>query len=171
MPITTIGYCGLGRAVSALGLATPDPIEMDYIAPSLGSVGAELVTALYYAAQGDDGLREYRERTARGKGSAKGKGTRVRPPAAALEGIDGRLRIYFPSDETVAQSRGGRQVSRASQQAGEPSDWAGSRRVSALTDATVRGNYLRTVQMVGFRKVPATPSPRLPERADRPAAA
>jgi hypothetical protein len=100
--------------VSALGLGSLDPIEVDYIAPSLGSVGTELVTAIYYAAQGDDGLREYHERT------VKGKGNKARSPAAALGRISGHMRIYFPCDETVAQSRGGRQVSRgASRLAGD----------------------------------------------------
>ncbi|KAI1868282.1 hypothetical protein JX265_007105 [Neoarthrinium moseri] len=96
------GYCGLGRAVSALGLGSAEPIEVDYIASSLGSINSELIAAMYYAAQGDDGLKVYGERSSKGAKRADSVESKLYD----------RFRIYFPSHETVAQSRGGSQVSR-----------------------------------------------------------
>ncbi|ETS75668.1 hypothetical protein PFICI_12612 [Pestalotiopsis fici W106-1] len=95
------GYCGLGRAISALGLDTSADVELDYIVSSLGSVNHDLLTAIYYAAQGNDGLKEYNERSARGK---RAKAISIK---AALGKINDQLRIYFPSQETVERSRGG----------------------------------------------------------------
>ncbi|KAH8653643.1 tyrosyl-DNA phosphodiesterase-domain-containing protein [Xylariales sp. PMI_506] len=92
------GYPGLGRAVSTLGLTSNGEIELDYIVSSLGSVNNELLTAIYYAARGDDGLKEYQERTAKGKKKA--------PSSSSF--ADDKFRIYFPSHETISQSRGGK---------------------------------------------------------------
>ncbi|KAJ8130215.1 hypothetical protein O1611_g3414 [Lasiodiplodia mahajangana] len=94
------GYCGLGRAVESLGLATTSEIELDFIVASLGSVNADLISAIYNAAQGDDGLREYEKRVA---SSGKKKGGRK----AELSYNHSSFRIYFPSHETVTGSRGG----------------------------------------------------------------
>ncbi|KAI1375746.1 phospholipase D/nuclease [Hypoxylon crocopeplum] len=94
------GYCGLGRAVTSLGLNTTEDIEVDFAISSLGSVNMDLVSAIYFAAQGDNGMKEYEMRTTKGgknKASTKGK----------LD-IGNRFRIYFPSRNTVMQSRGGR---------------------------------------------------------------
>lgn len=55
---------------------------------------------------GDDGLAEYKSRIGRTGAAAKNKSSS--PWAAKLKD---RFRIYFPTDETVAQSRGGRMVS------------------------------------------------------------
>ncbi|OTA60229.1 phospholipase D/nuclease [Hypoxylon sp. EC38] len=94
------GYCGLGRAVKSLGLDTTEDIEVDFLASSLGSVNMDLVSAIYYAAQGDNGMKEYNMRTAKG---GKNKG----PTQAKLD-LKDKFRIYFPSRDTVMQSRGGR---------------------------------------------------------------
>lgn len=51
---------------------------------------------------GDNGMKEYNERTAR-KPAAKSN--------SASQLLKHRFRIYFPSDQTVAKSRGGRGVS------------------------------------------------------------
>ncbi|KAK7966522.1 tyrosyl-DNA phosphodiesterase domain-containing protein [Apiospora aurea] len=96
------GYCGLGRAVSALGLNTPSLIDIDLVISSLGSVNHELLCALYYAAQGDDGQKVLRERTSKAK--AKMAVAKHELSSAIL---DNHFRIYFPSHDTVAQSRGG----------------------------------------------------------------
>ncbi|KAI0399043.1 tyrosyl-DNA phosphodiesterase-domain-containing protein [Xylaria palmicola] len=95
------GYCGLGRAVSSLGLATTSEIELDFVAASLGSVNSDLISAIYNAAQGDNGLKEYEKRAT---GSGKKKGTQNN----GLGCPPGSFRIYFPSNETVIQSRGGK---------------------------------------------------------------
>ncbi|KAK8066562.1 tyrosyl-DNA phosphodiesterase domain-containing protein [Apiospora hydei] len=96
------GYCGLGRAVSALGLNTPSLIDIDLVISSLGSVNHELLCALYYAAQGDDGQKVLRERTSKAKAK-----TAVAKHELSSATLDDHFRIYFPSHDTVAQSRGG----------------------------------------------------------------
>lgn len=96
------GYCGLGRAVSALGFNAPDPVEIDYIVSSMGSLNNDLISAIYYAAQGDDGLKEYQERAARGKNGKGGASDDV-----IKTNMDDGFRIYFPSHDTVVSSRGG----------------------------------------------------------------
>lgn len=50
--IITAGYCGLGRAVESLGLATTSEVELDFVVASLGSVNNDLISAIYNAAQG-----------------------------------------------------------------------------------------------------------------------
>ncbi|KAI1412987.1 phospholipase D/nuclease [Hypoxylon sp. FL1857] len=94
------GYCGLGRAVKSLGLDTTENIEVDYVVSSLGSLNMDLLSALYYAAQGDNGMKEYGMRTARG-------GKRKEPTQAQLD-LKDKFRIYFPSRDTVMKSCGGR---------------------------------------------------------------
>ncbi|KAK3990608.1 hypothetical protein QBC44DRAFT_368865 [Cladorrhinum sp. PSN332] len=95
-----IGYCGLGRAVTGLGLASEDPIELDYVCSSIGAVNMRLLASLYYACQGDSGLKEFSSR-ATGKVKAKEADGSL---AAALKQ---HIRVYFPSRETVLRSRGG----------------------------------------------------------------
>lgn len=98
-------YCGLGRTVTALGLDSVDDIELDYVCSSIGAVKLDLLTALYYAAQGDSGTKELEARSARPK---KSKGTTT----SAVDQVDlARVRVYFPSRDTVLRSRGGRKVS------------------------------------------------------------
>ncbi|KAF4458202.1 Tyrosyl-DNA phosphodiesterase 1 [Fusarium austroafricanum] len=98
-----IGYSGLGASVAALGLATDDPIDVDYVCASLGSLNYDLVGAMYNACQGDDGLAEYKSRIGRKGAAAKNKASNP-----WQEKLKDRFRIYFPTDETVASSRGGR---------------------------------------------------------------
>lgn len=99
-------YCGLGRTVTALGLDSEDDIELDYVCSSIGAVKLDLLTALYYAAQGDSGTKEFEARVTRPK---RGKDTTT----SAVDQVDlARVRVYFPSRDTVLRSRGGRNVSR-----------------------------------------------------------
>ncbi|KAI1367803.1 tyrosyl-DNA phosphodiesterase-domain-containing protein [Xylaria arbuscula] len=95
------GYPGLGRAVESLGLATKSDIELDFVIASLGSVNTDLTSAIYNAAQGDNGLKEYEKRG--------GSGSRKRAPRNTSASYHpDNFRIYFPSHETVSQSRGGK---------------------------------------------------------------
>ncbi|KAM3498335.1 hypothetical protein MY11210_009680 [Beauveria gryllotalpidicola] len=96
-----VGYCGLGATVRGLGLATDTPIEVDLACASLGSINYDLVNAIYNACQGDDGMQEYNARVGR-----KLKGKEMRPTGRLRD----QFRIYFPTDRTVAQSKGGRQA-------------------------------------------------------------
>ncbi|KUJ11780.1 phospholipase D/nuclease [Mollisia scopiformis] len=97
------GYCGLGTAVQKLGLATDKPLEIDFLAASIGSLSEEFIRCMYLACQGDDGLTEYQLRT--------GKSTRVKGQAETKrkpsDDILSRCRVYFPLEETVYRSKGG----------------------------------------------------------------
>lgn len=52
---------------------------------------------------GDNGLKEYDMRST--------KGRKNKPPTRAQSALDDHFRIYFPSHDTVMQSRGGKDVS------------------------------------------------------------
>ncbi|KND91454.1 hypothetical protein TOPH_03719 [Tolypocladium ophioglossoides CBS 100239] len=94
-----VGYCGLGATVAALGLATTEPIEVDVVCASLGSIKGELVEAMYNACQGDAGMKEYHARTSRKPSDKRSKPSQL---------LKDRFRIYFPTNQTVSESRGGR---------------------------------------------------------------
>ncbi|KAK0711148.1 tyrosyl-DNA phosphodiesterase-domain-containing protein [Lasiosphaeris hirsuta] len=96
------GYCSLGRSVRALGLASDGITEMDIVCASIGAVNNSLLRALYYACQGDSGMKEYESRTA----GSKAKG--VTGADGDMDTLKSHVRVYFPSQETVAQSRGGK---------------------------------------------------------------
>ncbi|KXX79467.1 Tyrosyl-DNA phosphodiesterase 1 [Madurella mycetomatis] len=94
------GYCGLGRMVRSLGIDSSGAIELDYVCSSLGAVNDGLLRALYYACQGDSGLKEYDTRKA-GRNTKNASSTK-------LDAIRDHLRVYFPSRGTVIRSKGGK---------------------------------------------------------------
>ncbi|KAL6235992.1 hypothetical protein BDW75DRAFT_123752 [Aspergillus navahoensis] len=101
------GYCGLGRSLSSLGLQVNKPVNLDFVTSSLGSLNADFMKCIYLAAQGDSGLTELTLRTAKtfpAKSLADPR--RLIPASTAGEWKD-RVRVYFPSEETVLNSRGG----------------------------------------------------------------
>lgn len=98
------GYCGLGRTIKGLGLDTAGILELDYVCSSIGSLNQDLLIALYNACQGDPGTKEYEART--GKPRKTKGGSSVEDPA-----VLSRIRVYYPSRETVIRSRGGPNVS------------------------------------------------------------
>ena len=104
------GYCGLGRAISHLGLGSKKPLKIDFVTSSIGSLNVEFLTALYLAAQGDDGLTEYEWRNAK---SAKARNSKTgQQNVMAIQDqtkrcVDENFHIYFPTQDTVAQSKGG----------------------------------------------------------------
>ncbi|KAJ8064361.1 hypothetical protein OCU04_006705 [Sclerotinia nivalis] len=97
------GYPGLGRSVSSLGLETGQPLEVDIVTASIGNLDDRLLGTIYLAAQGDNGYKEYEWRTE--------KPTRCKTDTAMerqlSEEIGRGLRVYFPSKQTVAESKGG----------------------------------------------------------------
>ncbi|KAI1610423.1 tyrosyl-DNA phosphodiesterase-domain-containing protein [Exophiala viscosa] len=99
------GVCGLGQTVTALGLATDSPNELDYVASSLGNLSDGFMSSLYLAAQGDNGFAEYDSRL----GTGTGTGTADRGAKGVKVGQDWKtnFRFYFPSDATVRRSKGG----------------------------------------------------------------
>lgn len=56
------GYPGLGRAIQKLKLDTKEDLKLDFVASSLGSFDYDFLSALYRAAQGDDGMTEFTSR-------------------------------------------------------------------------------------------------------------
>ncbi len=102
------GHCGLGKAVTSLGLATTNSIDVDFVTSSVGSLNGEFMRSIYMACQGDDGLTEYTLRTVKtfpARRSAGGGKDLVQK--AAGRDWEKRFRFYFPSKGTVQSSNGG----------------------------------------------------------------
>lgn len=98
------GCCGLGRMIKTLHLDTASSIELDYVCSSIGAVNTNLLAALYNACQGDSGLKEYEARTGKPR---KTKRTSSADDTTRLS----RIRVYYPSRDTVVRSRGSINVS------------------------------------------------------------
>jgi hypothetical protein len=104
------GYCGLGSAVHELGLATEHPLKMDFVTSSVGSLNINFLAMLYLAAQGDDGSTEYEwsNPTAGRSKAAKNSLQQKETVRKALEDdISSNFHIYFPTNETVGNSKAG----------------------------------------------------------------
>ncbi|PTB66590.1 phospholipase D/nuclease [Trichoderma citrinoviride] len=105
------GYCGLGASVAALGLASSEPVEVDLLArcsdlhcsASLGAINHEFIEAIYNACRGRDGIEDFKDKSSGTRSKAAKK-----PDEAATKELQERFRIYFPTERTVAGSRGGR---------------------------------------------------------------
>ncbi|GAO19625.1 hypothetical protein UVI_02022500 [Ustilaginoidea virens] len=92
-----LGYAGLGKAVAALGLATSEPVQVDVACASLGAIKNDLVQGIYHACQG------YVDETTQPESSLAGRDK----PTKNVVDMQQVFRIYFPSHDTVAKSRGG----------------------------------------------------------------
>ncbi|MCJ1484429.1 hypothetical protein MMC06_004600 [Schaereria dolodes] len=110
-PWRRTGYCGLGRAIDELGLSIghDHQLEVDFVTSSIGALSLDFLTMLYLASKGDDGLKEYNWRTNTSKKETGtnniGSGSLLQMDT--LQEIQGNFRIYFPTQSTVATSRGG----------------------------------------------------------------
>ena len=103
------GYCGLGRAVSNLGLQNDAALNIDYVTSSLGALDLGHLARLYLASQGDDGLTEY---TWRNKTSSNTRNVKHKRLGSERQGevencIRETFHVYFPTDDTVKSSKGG----------------------------------------------------------------
>ncbi|KAL4776095.1 tyrosyl-DNA phosphodiesterase-domain-containing protein [Aspergillus nidulans var. acristatus] len=101
------GYCGLGRSLSSLGLQANKPMNLDFVTSSLGSITPDFMRCIYLAAQGDSGLTELSFRTAKTFPAKSLADPRRLLPASIADEWKERVRVYFPSEKTVLQSRGG----------------------------------------------------------------
>ncbi|KAL4759960.1 uncharacterized protein BDW70DRAFT_169135 [Aspergillus foveolatus] len=101
------GYCGLGHSLSSLGLQANKPINLDFVTSSLGSITPDFMRCIYLAAQGDHGLTELSLRTAKTFPAKSLADPRRLLPASIADEWKERVRVYFPSEDTVLQSRGG----------------------------------------------------------------
>ncbi|KAL8965412.1 MAG: hypothetical protein Q9197_006524, partial [Variospora fuerteventurae] len=112
-PWRRTGYCGLGRAISRLGLMSNDQqaLDINYVTSSIGSLNLEFLSTLYLAASGDDGTKEYERRNVTLGKKAKDYSTQMKRKTDAQEKlrkeINEGFRIYFPSQDTVEASKGG----------------------------------------------------------------
>lgn len=104
------GYCGLGRAVQKLDLATDRALNLDFVTSSVGSLNVDFLAMLYLAAQGNDGSTEYEWRNPPA-GRSKVAKTALQQKEAARKALEddvrNRFRIYFPTNETVRSSKAG----------------------------------------------------------------
>ncbi|GFF59823.1 hypothetical protein IFM62136_04329 [Aspergillus lentulus] len=101
------GYCGLGRAVNALGLRTSKPINIDFVASSVGSLTDEFLRSIYLASQGDDGITDFTLRTSKTFPTRNPNDRNQLIHKNTAEEWKDRFRVYFPSQTTIEQSRGG----------------------------------------------------------------
>lgn len=106
------GYCGLGRSINEMGLATDSPLEIEFVTSSVGSLNMDFLSMLYLAAQGDDGITEYNWRNPdTGKSKTKKSKADLAEDEAAQEatkeGVRTGFHIYFPTHETVKASTAG----------------------------------------------------------------
>ncbi|XRM44679.1 hypothetical protein ABZX51_007794 [Aspergillus tubingensis] len=101
------GYCGLGRAVERLNLRTSVPLNIDFIASSVGAITDQFLRSLYLASQGDDGLTEFTIRYAKSfPVPRRDDPSKLLKKDTGTEWKD-RFRLYFPSQNTIATSKGG----------------------------------------------------------------
>ena len=111
-PWRRTGYCGLGRAIGELRLATNGALHIDFVTSSVGSLNVDFLATLYLAAQGDDGYTEYQRRSsATGKVKSKA-GTAITNQARTnqkklQDEVRENFRIYFPTHDTVKSSKAG----------------------------------------------------------------
>lgn len=101
------GYCGLGKAIGELGLETAEPISVDFVTSSIGSLNVEFLTTLYLAAQGDDGLTEYGWRNPSDGKARPLKSASTVSKSKTQKLVNQAFRIYFPTHNTVENSTGG----------------------------------------------------------------
>ena len=103
------GYCGLGRAISNLGLQNDAALKIDYVTSSLGALDLGHLARLYLASQGDDGLTEYtwRNKTSSYLRNISSKQLESKRKDEINSCVQRSFRIYFPTHDTVRSSRGG----------------------------------------------------------------
>jgi len=105
------GYCGLGSAIQELGLVTKHALEIDIVSASIGNLTDDFLKSIYLAAQGDDGTTELNWRTnnpPQNKTLSKQSTGRISNAELLVsQGMKNHFRLYFPSRETVASSKGG----------------------------------------------------------------
>ncbi len=100
----TTGFPLLSRAVRSLGLSDlHDALQVDFVASSIGALNNDQIEALYRSLRGLEPVQP----TAPSKKS--------HPVAAPIRNaslpLEEKFRIIFPSQQTVAQSKGGPDVS------------------------------------------------------------
>lgn len=101
-----IRYCGLGTAVEKLGLKMSEALSIDFTTSSLGSLNIGFLSALYLAAQGDDGLTEYECRSSSARTAKKARDVHTIEDDIQRQ-VHEKFYIYYPTHDSVASSIGG----------------------------------------------------------------
>ena len=103
------GLPGLGRAVRELGLQTEDNLEIDFVASSIGSLNDDYLRNVHAAARGEDMIARADQTSTEAKTDffkpQKSSTASSAQPKGA--GIRDKLRIYFPTHDTVTSSTAG----------------------------------------------------------------
>ena len=99
------GLLGLARAVRMLNVQTDEGLEIDFAASSIGSLKDEQLQKFHAAARGQDLV----EREKQTKSQAKANFFNSLAKKAPAEGseIRNKIRIYFPTEDTVKSSIAG----------------------------------------------------------------
>lgn len=91
------GHCGLANAVRNLNLTTDEPVQIDFVASSIGALKTDFLTQLYRACQGHSSVGEAEVANAKRKPKTSSKGGQ-HPREVDL---DSHFRIYFPTKSTI----------------------------------------------------------------------
>ncbi|KAF2216252.1 hypothetical protein CERZMDRAFT_33249 [Cercospora zeae-maydis SCOH1-5] len=100
------GLLGLSRAVRALGLTTTSDLEIDFAASSIGALTDKQLQDFHLAARGVDLLAQAREARSQAGAAFFKKKTKAQTPDSTTD-VRGKIRIYFPTKETVRSSTAG----------------------------------------------------------------
>ncbi|KAJ5902551.1 hypothetical protein N7495_003079 [Penicillium taxi] len=89
------GFCGLGRAVTRIGMRSLSKINVAYVTSSIGALDQDFLRRIYLACKGDDGLTENPTRQ---------KSVFRKDDAAMTDTADAHMQVYFPSHKTVTEA-------------------------------------------------------------------
>lgn len=105
------GLLGLSKSVRELGFESTRDLEIDFAASSIGSLNEKYLQDLHSAACGIDSIQHARD--AKSKAGAdffkpKGKGNKAEASSSTSKvDVKDKMRIYFPTHETVRSSTAG----------------------------------------------------------------
>ncbi|KAL1589933.1 hypothetical protein WHR41_01314 [Cladosporium halotolerans] len=97
------GLPGLSHAVRQHDLATIN-LQVDFAASSMGSLNDDYLRDVHAAASGTDVIKRAAAAAANAKASFFQQG---KQPASAIHNIRDKIRLYFPTHETVTSSKAG----------------------------------------------------------------
>ena len=99
------GLLGLARAVRKLNLQTEKVLEIDFAASSIGSLNDEQLQKFHAAARGQDLVE--REKQLKSQAKANFFNSAAKKPLSESSRIQDKMRIYFPTEDTVTNSIAG----------------------------------------------------------------
>ncbi|GIZ46353.1 hypothetical protein CKM354_000948100 [Cercospora kikuchii] len=100
------GLLGLSRAVRELGLVTTSDLEIDFAASSIGALNDKQLQDFHSAARGVDLVAQAREARSQAGAAFFKKKTKAQTSDSTTN-IRDKIRIYFPTEETVRSSTAG----------------------------------------------------------------